>query len=292
VLTLRNNGAVLDLLPQIGGAVSRFTVDGIDVLRPTPAGATSVLDTACFPLVPFANRIAHGAFTFNGESVHLPRNFGDHPHALHGQGWQNAWRIQAQSSHAATLVFAHSAGSWPWDYTAAETFELSPAALGITLGIVNRSARAMPVSLGLHPYFLRAPGARLFADVAGVWLNDETGIPTAPSGPAHFLDLAHGAVLADAPFVDHCHFGWRHIARIARPGREITLTAGPQLGHLHVFAPRGENFFCVEPVSAMPDAFNRAASGMRVLDPGESFTVSMTLACAHVKASLPISHPD
>lgn len=277
MLTLRNNGAVLDLLPEIGGAVSRFAVDGFDVLRPAPQGAAGVLDTACFPLVPFSNRIANGRFAFNGEAVHLPRNFGDHPHALHGQGWQSAWKVRSRSPHAATLVFEHAAGAWPWDYTATQTFALSPAALGITLDVVNRGARAMPVSLGFHPYFVRAAGTRLFADVAGVWLSDETGIPTGPAAPSHFLDLAHGAVLADAPFVDHCHFGWRRAARIVSPGRAIAVAA--TLDFLHVFVPRGAEFFCVEPVSAMPDAVGRAASGMRVLGPGENFTAAMTLSC-------------
>jgi aldose 1-epimerase len=290
MLTLRSGGAVLDLLPKIGGAVSRFAIDGVDVLRRAPAGTTNVLDTACFPLVPFANRIANGTFVFNGETVRLPRNFGDHPHPLHGQGWQNAWQIQSQSPHAATLVFEHAADSWPWDYTATQTFELSPDALSIALAIVNRSARAMPVSLGFHPYFMRAAGARLFADVAGVWLSDETGIPTRVAGATHFLDLAHGAALRDTPFVDHCHFGWRGTARITQPGRAIVLTAA--LDGLHVFTPRDADFFCVEPVSAMPDAFHRAASGMRVLAPGENFAVAMTLTARRAKPALPISHPD
>ncbi len=273
MLTLRNGGAVLDLLPEVGGAVSRFAVDGVDVLRPAPEGTANVLDTACFPLVPFANRIANGTFAFDGETVHLPRNFGDHPHALHGQGWQNAWRIQTQSPHAATLLFEHAAGSWPWDYAATQAFELSPDALRIALSVVNRSVRAMPVGIGFHPYFVRAAGTRLFADVVGVWLSGETGIPTEPAGPSHFLDLAHGA--APAPFVDHCHFGWRGAARIVQHGREIALAA--DVDFLHVFVPRDADFFCLEPVSAMPDAFNRAAGGRRVLEPGENFAVTMTL---------------
>ena len=109
MLSLRSSGAVLDLLPEIGGAVSRFAVDGADVLRPAPADTMDVLQTACFPLVPFANRIANGRFTFDGRTIQLPKNFGDHSHVLHGQGWQNPWRTIAQDETSATLAFEHAA---------------------------------------------------------------------------------------------------------------------------------------------------------------------------------------
>ncbi|HXC54183.1 MAG TPA: aldose 1-epimerase [Rhizomicrobium sp.] len=282
MITLRSGGAELDLLPKIGGAVSRFAVDGSDVLRPAPPGTTDVLQTACFALVPFANRIAHGAFAFRGEAVRLKRNFGDHPHALHGQGWQNEWSVRAQTRDSAVLAFAHGADAWPWDYAAEQAFVLTPDSLRLELTLSNRSARAMPASLGFHPYFPRTERSRLQAEIAGVWLSDATAIPTVKAQASHFLDLAGGAALGAAPFVDHCHFGWKGAARIAQPenGRRLLLGASPELGFLHVFVPPNADFFCVEPVSAMPDAFNRAAdeSGLRVIAAGDSFRVAMTLS--------------
>ena len=280
--TLRSGGAVLDLLPEIGGAVSRFAVDGVDVLRPAPPGTTDILQTACFPLVPFANRIANGTFRFGGETVHLPRNFGDHPHVLHGQGWQNPWRAIAQNEHSATLAYEHAADAWPWAYAAEQTFDLAPRSLRVALKLVNRSARAMPFSLGFHPYFERTADTVLRADVQGVWLSDSTCIPTERAGASHFLDLVNGASLAAAPFVDHCHFGWRGTAGIEQESRRrnLVLTASPELAFLHCYVPQDAGFFCVEPVSAMPDAFNRPAdsASLRIIAPNESFAVAMTLA--------------
>ena len=280
MITLGNDGAELDLLPEIGGAVSRFAVGGFDVLRTTPVGTKDVLQTACFPLVPFANRIANGVFAFAGERVHLARNFGDHPHVLHGQGWQSAWKVLSSTDAAATLVFEHAAGDWPWDYMARQMFALRPSSLRIDLEITNLSRRTMPFSLGFHPYFPSMPETRLKAEIAGVWLSDDICIPTERSGPSHFLDLAHGAALT--PFVDHCHFGWKGGAVITQPefGRDVVLTASPELDFLHCYVPRDAGFFCAEPVSAMPDAFNHppAVGGLRALKPSESFAVSMTLA--------------
>ena len=59
----------------------------------------------------------------------------------------------------------------------------------------------------------------------------------------------------------------------------ISVTASEELRFLHLYMPRGEPFFCAEPVSAMPNAFNRQEpaelTGLRILAPGESCSVSM-----------------
>ena len=280
-IRLQSGGAVLDLLPEVGGAVGAFSIDGFDVLRRAPEGTRDVLQTACFPLVPFFSRIAHGRFTFRGEEISLKRNFGDHPHVLHGQGWQNPWRVEARAEDNALLVYEHAAEAWPWDYRAEQRFALAPNGLAAELRLTNTSARAMPASLGFHPYFPRA-GTTVRADVDGVWLADETVMPTTRAPKEHFLDLAHGADVTHASFVDNCHFGWKGRAAITCDGQRIVMTANPALSFLHVFLPRGESFFCVEPVSAMPDFLRHDPrySGLRVLEAGESFAVSMTLARA------------
>ncbi len=140
----------------------------------------------------------------------------------------------------------------------------------------------MPASVGFHPYFVRTPATMLRADIAGVWLSDDSCIPTVPAPPATFLDLARGAALRDAPFVDHCHFGWSGRATIIQPDGcgFIELTASPELRHLHIFNPRDGDAFCVEPVSAMPDAFNRESqlADVHVIAPGASLLVWMELA--------------
>ena len=92
------------------------------------------------------------------------------------------------------------------------------------------------------------------------------------------LDLANGALLSNGPFVDNTHFGWKHGATIV--ARDHTVTLSSDADFLRIFLPKGESFFCAEPVTAMPDAFNRQAqddSGFRVLESNETATVAMTL---------------
>jgi aldose 1-epimerase len=273
----------LGLLPELGGAVSHLTFAGRNVLRPTPANPADVLQTASFPLVPFANRIADGRFTFAGREVNLASSLDGGPHALHGQGWRGAWTVDALGEAEATLGFSHPAGAWPWTYRASQVLRLTDAGLTVSLSVVNLSDEAAPMGLGFHPYFAGKAQASLQAHLTGVWLADEQSLATRRVDGLPFADWAAGASPNIPGLVDHCHTGWDGVARIrlAASDLAVTMTASPDLRWLHIFAPPGEDHFCVEPVSHRPNVVNAAdpvADGVRILAPGERWTVSMTLS--------------
>ena len=85
-------------------------LDGVDLLRRAPDGADDPLAMASFPLVPYANRIAQGRFAFDGADHQLPRNFGDHPHSIHGFGWQASWTAKATGADHVLLVHDRQTG--------------------------------------------------------------------------------------------------------------------------------------------------------------------------------------
>jgi aldose 1-epimerase len=87
VIRLAAGGWSATIRPELGGAVLGLDWRGHPVLRPTPDGSNDILETACFPLVPYANRIAGGRFAFGGHRVALPVPERFAPHALHGDGW-------------------------------------------------------------------------------------------------------------------------------------------------------------------------------------------------------------
>jgi aldose 1-epimerase len=274
--------AVID--PATGGSLTRFAAWGVDVLRPTPKTGYDVRGTCCFPLVPYANRIAKGLLHFEGRAIHLALNFGDHPHSLHGHGWQTAWRVETLAADRAVLAYDYKQGDWPWAYSAEEVFTLEDDALAIKLSLRNRDTSEMPFSLGFHPYFPRNASTRLTATVAGMWEADATMLPTDYIANGLPIDLAHGgAKLFGAPFVDNCFPGWKQPARIDQPesGYAVSLEATEDCTFLHCFVPVGESFFCAEPVTTMPNAYERpepaSTTGARALEPGESFSIEMRL---------------
>ena len=83
------------IAPAIGGSIAAFQCDGEAILRPTPEGALAegaVRRFACFPLIPFSNRIADATLHWGGREYGLTRYVDAEPHAIHGNGWQRAWR--------------------------------------------------------------------------------------------------------------------------------------------------------------------------------------------------------
>lgn len=279
-VTLAATGWEATLLPALGGSIASLRYRGADILRPTPASADHPLDTASFPLVPYANRIAHGRFRVGGQTIALPHNFGDHPHALHGVGWLAAWQGAAETPDRATLTLTHRASdAWPWDFTAQQRFTLGADGLAVRLTLRNCDAQPIPAGLGFHPYFPAPPGTRLRARLQGAWLSDATQLPTARVADDHFGKWRTGDDVARAVLVDNTHDGWDGEAWIESGDRTIRLTA-QGTRWLHLYMPPGEPFFCAEPVSHLPDAVNRDDQGMTVLAAGETLAIAMRIALA------------
>jgi aldose 1-epimerase len=278
-VVLQTARARVEILPALGGAVGRFTWDGRDVLRPAPAGTGDVLATGSFPLVPFCNRIRDGRFSFGGQAVTLSPNLGDHPHALHGQGWRGAWTVVSASEVEAVLAFDHAAGEWPWAYRAEQRFALGDDGLRIELSVTNTGTEPMPAGLGFHPYFPARDGERLQAAVTGVWMIDGDCLPTTHVEGPWRSDWAAGAPTAVSELIDNCYTGWNGVATLSAPGGAgTTLTASPQCRWLHVYSPPGADFICAEPVANRPDPFSGEDSGIVVLAPGETTSVWMSVS--------------
>lgn len=90
MLELTAGAARLRIAPQMGGAIAAFALDGRPVLRTMTDAAIARRDVrlaSCYPLVPYSNRIRDAQLRFGGRDYALARNFGAHPHAIHGIGW-------------------------------------------------------------------------------------------------------------------------------------------------------------------------------------------------------------
>ena len=270
VVELRAGRAELGVVPRIGGSIAYYRwSDGTiangacDWLRPA-GGDDALLQTAdrlaCFPLVPFSNRIRNGRFEFDGHEIRLPLNQWPQPHAEHGHGWQSAWRIVARAADRLVLELDRRADTWPFAYRARQEFVLTEAELRVTLSAENRDRTAMPIGLGLHPYFPRTARCRLSADVDAMWATDAEVMPTELTGAD--ARLASGLPVTEVA-LDNCFTGWRRTATIVWPERaaSLAIAADPPLDFLVVYSPPGEDYFCVEPVSHCTDAFNLARLG-------------------------------
>lgn len=283
-LALAEGDLTLELLPGLGAAVASLRYQGIDVLRPTPAGTDDPFETAAFALAPYANRIADGRFRVGEREVRIERNAPGQAHPLHGHAWRKPWRVDSLTRDHAVLSYEHAADSWPWHYNVTQSLTLRGDSLEVSLSLENRDSTPMPAGLGWHPYFHKGRGAQLKTHLEGVWLTDEESLPVRLAHGTRFGQWGRGGELERPELIDHCHTGWPGVAEILLPeeGLSLALTAGRALRWLHIYSPPGKDFFCIEPVSHMPNAVNRSAppaiTGQKLLGPGERFDARVTLS--------------
>lgn len=252
-MQLENNGWRVDLSPDHGGTIVSLSRYGRAVLRPAPSIDAIARDpraAAHYPCAPWFNRL-YGGFDFAGRHWPLEPIL-DAAAALHGEGWINPWRVADATPHSARLEFRYGRpgpGRFPFAFTATQDLTLREDAFRLELRVRNDSARAAPFGLGLHPFFVRRPGAtvaiRAAESLAGDVLPPDT--------------------------IDRSFPGFQGEALIRDAAGVIRMTSDAAL--LHVYAPAGEDFFCLEPVTHAAGAF-----GGTVLAPGAFLSVSLELS--------------
>ena len=268
----------LKVSPDLGASILGLTRQGRDILRPAPDDANDPLSTGNFPLAPYANRIAHGQFAWGGAEITLPATPGFEPHALHGIGWHRPWTVERQSDRAIRLTLSCAPSpEWPWAWSATHDIALDDRGVTLGLTITNQGDRGMPAGLGLHPYFATEPGTILTLPAPRVWLNGVDEIPTHLTEASAIHDWTGGTPVASAPFVDNAYADWTGTAHLTHPEHVVEITASPNARWAQVYAPRGADFICVEPVTHRPDAHNAPSgedSGLVRLDPGQTLEIT------------------
>lgn len=268
------------MAPERGGSILAFEWRGQPLMRPTHGAG--ILDVACFPLVPFSNRIAGGRFGWGGREIALEPNFPevDPCNPIHGFGWLSAWDVLNIGDGELRLEHRHAASAWPWSYRAELVYALDAQGLRAQLFLTNQSAEPMPAGLGFHPYFPRAGTTRYHGLHRGELRSDASAMPLELDLKEGPKDWWQGAAVGSRS-VDTVYTGREGALEVFWPERDLALRISPSdnLSDTCVYVPEGEDWFCVEPVSHMTDALNRpdAPAPMASLAPEETLAVEMRL---------------
>jgi aldose 1-epimerase len=283
IVELHNGNLELGISPSVGGSIARFDwVAGDKSRTPLMRGCHSesinVLEAACFPLVPFVNRIRGSRFSFRGREVALKPNMAGDASVLHGQGWLGAWQCLYSDGQQAELVFEHPAGEWPWTYEARQFFALDVRGLTVRLSCLNTSPEPMPCGLGQHPYFPCDAETVLDTVVACAWEVDEQVLPTEKVPATGRFDLRQRRICGQG--LDHGFSGWNGIAAIS--GEPQLVLSSPDAHFFQLYSPKDGGLFVAEPVSHANAALNAPEAewpelGMRVLEPGEEMSLVMRI---------------
>lgn len=295
MIELRKGSLRAVVLPAAGGGLARFDLlrDSaahgtaaavVPILRPAPDGVAQPLpgQLACFPLVPWSNRIAPDGFEFEGRRyTPAPTREGE-PCPIHGDGWRLPWQVEARDESSVVLSL-YRCEATPFAFTAHMAYTLSADGLRVTLKVTNNGAHALPFGLGLHPWMPHPEDALLRAAADGAWLSGADKLPkerVAPPAAWDFSSAEPRPLPRDG--VDNAFTGWDGRAQIDWPAHKLRLRIEADMGYYILYAPPGKDFFCFEPVDHSINAFNlpggAAANGLTVLAPGQDLWRSVTFA--------------
>lgn len=273
---------------ELGAALRSYTVGS----RPRVDGYE--IDEMCSGsrgqvLLPWPNRIAGGAYEFDGARHQLALDEPARHNAIHGLLRWSAWRIEAVEPARAT--FAHTLlprPGYPFTLELEVRYELQDAGLEVAVRATNAGAGACPYGAGFHPYLRLDPdhidGLELLNPASVYYRADDDMIPIGRESVAGTefdfrTPRVIGTTRMDTAFTDLARTDdGRCVVALRDPasGGTVSMWCDASFDYLMVFtgdglpdAERRRTGLAVEPMTCAPDAF-RSGDGLRVLDPGES----------------------
>ena len=243
--TLRNGGAVAEIVPERGGLITRFAVNGDEVFyldRATLDDITKNVRGGVPILFPCAGKPPAG---WPMKQHGFARNF-----PFRCMGVDDSRLAMELASTPATLE------TFPFDFRLALSVELETDSLALRITVENTGLERMPVHFGLHPYFalpLAAKAGTRIPTAATRAFDNTTGAMVAYQTP----DFGEGEI--DLHLLDH----GSHAATLGN--RRIEWDAF--LPVLVLWTQPEKPFLCVEPWSALA---GELAHPQRWLTPGAS----------------------
>ena len=287
--TIRN-GDHEAVVVEVGGGLRTYAVGGCDGL------AGYALDARCSAgrgqlLMPWANRIRDGRYTFAGQDHRLALTEPDRGNAIHGLVRWAIWSVLEQAEDTVTLGYRlRPQQGWEWSLDLSVTYALTATGLTVTPRASNVGTDAAPFGFGAHPYLSvgedRVDEVEVCIPAAAVLEVDDRLLPQGLAGVQGTdqdfreprvlgelaLDTAFTNVVAEA---NGC---WRVTLAHPHTGRVVTVWADAKAyqwvqvftGDSLPLTSRRTSGIAVEPMTCPPNAFN-SGDDLLVLEPGQEF---------------------
>ena len=289
-VTLTAGDLSATFLPELGMLGASLTHQGEELLA-LPGGLEGYRQghvTGLPLLAPWANRLSTRHFRAAGtevdlDGVELHTDPGGLP--IHGTVTAHpGWRLTHldTAGDRAGMAARFDYGAWPELLTAfpfPHAIEVEAAvdgtALTVTTTLRPTGDQAVPVAFGWHPY-LRLPsgprnGWRLVLPEREHLELDTRGIPTGRST----AEQAEREPIADRTFDDLYALADDRVLGLEAGGWRLRARFEEGYPYAQVFVPPGQEFACLEPMTAPTDALTTGACPLA--EPGGSFTARCSI---------------
>ena len=289
MIQLKDGDLTAQIDPSYGNNVRSLRLRGEEFLWTTDRGRLDGIPL----LAPWANRIDGLEYFANDKkyllnpSLENLRYDGNHL-PIHGLVlFADAWNIvrQDESSATARLEFwkrPEWMAQFPFAYAIEITHRLHGGSLEIETKIENLSDRPMPLSIGFHPYFQLTDSPRddwhVHIAARRQVLLSEKLIPTGETKALEFQNpFALRGQALDTVFDDLTGDAFVIEGRRQR----IEVQFGKKFPVAIIYAPASGSFVCIEPMSALTNAFNLEHAGivsyLQHIAPGEIWSESFSI---------------
>lgn len=280
LLHLEDRLTRLSLAPELGGSLVNWIAKdgGHALLRPSDQAALAAgtpRRLACYPLVPWSNRIAEGGFDVPDGWLALAPNTDHDPYPIHGSAWQQPWQV---SQRGAAHICLRLDSTEPFAYRAEQRIELADGCLRIHLQVTHLASRSAWHGIGFHPYFPRTAETQVCAPASKVWLCDDGRLPVREETLPSAWDFRQPRRLP-AQTIDNAFSDWNGHCQISQVDAGYRLDCHVNgAAYYLLYCPAGQDFFCFEPVTHPVNAHHLPGRpGLRLLSRGQSLALTFSL---------------
>lgn len=246
------------------------------VLRPWLASARwHPGESALFPMLPLANRVAGNRFFWRGKEVALPESPLDTQFFLHGDGWLRRWDIADQGADFVTLETL-SQQACGFHYRASLTYRLAGNLFQAELKLMHIGEAPMIYGAGFHPFFHLEADSRVQFLASGFWPEGEQHLPL------EWRDSLPPEVDFSLPvrpannWLNVGYSGWNGAAVMESGAMRVSMFADTP--YLMVFRMADQPFICLEPQTHPVNAHKMPGRpGLVVLGQGDGLSFSMQI---------------
>ncbi|MFP4124529.1 aldose epimerase family protein [Coleofasciculus sp.] len=270
ILTAQDSQSRLEVVPERGGLISHWSVQGQDILyfdAERFRDPTLTVRGGIPILFPICGNLPDNTYTHQGKPDQLKQ---------HGFARDLPWQVTERVTNdlvSLTLVLNsndQTRAVYPFDWQLTFTYQLQGNTLTLIQRYTNQSAEVMPFSTGVHPYFLTSDKTQLQFEIPASEYQDQlTGQVSPFTGGFDWskdeIDVAFRPLTGQSATVTD-----------QQRRLKLTLTYGEPYSTLVFWTVKGKDYYCLEPWSAPRNALN-TGDHLTKLPPGESLETSIQL---------------